>query len=82
MNEEDIQPHLEGRALNDVLKDKKLFIVDYRDFDGVQGKENYTVFLFHVETLLYSFTELLKFLVSENFSGNHEKIFLINETTI
>ena len=54
VNEEDIQCHLEDRQLKDALKDKKLFIVDYRDFDGVQGKENYTVFWLSLETLVIS----------------------------
>ena len=35
VKEEDIRPHLEDRELKDALKNKKLFIVDYRDFDGV-----------------------------------------------
>ena len=34
----------EDRAINDALKNKKLFIVDYRVFDGLQGKKNLTVF--------------------------------------
>ena len=51
VKEEDIRSHLEDRELKDALKDKKLFIIDYRDFDGVQGKENYTVFWLYVEKL-------------------------------
>ena len=54
VNEGDIQCHLEDRQLKDALKDKKLFIVDYRDFDGVQGKENYTVLILSLEKLVIS----------------------------
>ena len=38
-----MRPHLEGSAISDALKDKKLFIVDYRVFDGLEGKTNFTV---------------------------------------
>ena len=44
VKEEDIRPHLENGPINDVVRDKKLFIVDYRILDGVQTKKNYTVF--------------------------------------
>ena len=43
VSENDLRPLLENRRLDDVLKDKKLFIVDYRIFDGMRGMPNKTV---------------------------------------
>ena len=36
-------PLLKYRSLDDVLKDKKLFIVDYRILGGIKGMPNKTV---------------------------------------
>ena len=43
MSDNDLRPLLENRRLDDVLKDKKLFIVDYRILDGIKGMPNKTV---------------------------------------
>ena len=43
VNEEDLRSLIEDRSLNDVLKDKKLFIVDYSILDGIKGVKNKTV---------------------------------------
>ena len=43
MSQNDLRPLLENRGLDDVLKDKKLFIVDYRILDGIKGMPNKTV---------------------------------------
>ena len=43
VGEDKLCPLLENRGLDDVLKSKKLFIVDYRILDGIKGVKNKTV---------------------------------------
>ena len=43
VSENDLRPLIENRRLDDALKDKKLFIVDYGIFDGIEGMPNKTV---------------------------------------
>ena len=43
VNEKELLPLIEYCSLDDVLKDKKLFIVDYRILDGIKGMPNKTV---------------------------------------
>ena len=43
MSEQDLRPLIEDRTLDDVLKQKKLFIVDYSILDGIKGVKNKTV---------------------------------------
>ena len=43
VSENDLRPLLENHGLDDVLKNKKLFIVDYRILDGIKGMPNKTV---------------------------------------
>ena len=43
MSENNLRSLLENRGLDDVIKDKKLFIVDYRILDGIKGMPNKTV---------------------------------------
>ena len=40
VSENDLRPLIENRRLDDALKDKKLFIVDYGIFDGIEGMPN------------------------------------------
>ena len=37
LNKEDLRPYLEWKDLKEAIEQKKLFIIDYRIFDGIQG---------------------------------------------
>ena len=43
VNEKDLRPLIEDRGLDDVINDRKLFIVDYRILEGIKGVKNKTV---------------------------------------